>query len=103
MALTGRLGGGSDIIMSALIQIASSNARGTEYARTVPDVRVLRLSVTDRCNFRCRYCLPEEGVARLDHRELLPFEELVRLTEWLAGHPRPQRGPPPRGGALAGA
>jgi cyclic pyranopterin phosphate synthase len=51
-----------------------------------PQFRLLRLSITDRCNFRCRYCLPEEGVAKIAHRELLTLEELVTLTEWLAGH-----------------
>jgi cyclic pyranopterin phosphate synthase len=51
-----------------------------------PRFRLLRLSITDRCNFRCRYCLPEEGVPKVAHHELLTFEELARLTEWLAGH-----------------
>src|SRR5919108_2053384 len=39
----------------------------------------LRISVTDRCNFRCTYCMPEEGLAWLPKRELLTFEELTRL------------------------
>ncbi|MDR3570270.1 MAG: GTP 3',8-cyclase MoaA [Syntrophobacteraceae bacterium] len=40
----------------------------------------LRLSITDRCNLRCVYCMPEEGVAKLDHSEMLSYEEIVRLA-----------------------
>ena len=40
----------------------------------------LRVSVTDRCNFRCRYCMPAEGLDWLDRSELLSFEEMVRIT-----------------------
>ncbi|HVF53118.1 MAG TPA: GTP 3',8-cyclase MoaA [Actinomycetota bacterium] len=43
-------------------------------------VRDLRISVTDRCNFRCRYCMPAEGLAWLPRTDLLTFEEIVRLT-----------------------
>jgi cyclic pyranopterin phosphate synthase len=39
----------------------------------------LRISVTDRCNFRCTYCMPLEGVAWLPKHELLTFEELTRV------------------------
>jgi cyclic pyranopterin phosphate synthase len=39
----------------------------------------LRISVTDRCNFRCTYCMPLEGLAWLPKHELLTFEELTRL------------------------
>ncbi|MFB6264242.1 MAG: GTP 3',8-cyclase MoaA [Bradymonadaceae bacterium] len=37
----------------------------------------LRLSVTDRCNLRCRYCMPEDGVPSRDRQDLLSFEELA--------------------------
>ena len=40
----------------------------------------LRLSVTDRCNYRCRYCMPEEGVCKRDHREILSIEELEAIA-----------------------
>lgn len=40
----------------------------------------LRLSVTDRCNLRCRYCMPEEGVASLDHGAVLRYEEMLRIA-----------------------
>jgi GTP 3',8-cyclase len=40
----------------------------------------LRISVTDRCNLRCVYCMPEEGLSFLPRRELLTFEEIIRLA-----------------------
>jgi cyclic pyranopterin phosphate synthase len=42
--------------------------------------RDLRLSVTDRCNFRCVHCLPEEGVSFLPRSEILGFDEIVRAA-----------------------
>src|SRR5438270_2658447 len=39
----------------------------------------LRVSVTDRCNFRCQYCMPNEGLPWLERREVLTFEEIERL------------------------
>jgi cyclic pyranopterin phosphate synthase len=46
------------------------------HGRTVRD---LRISVTDRCNFRCTYCMPHEGMVWLPRDELLTFEELERV------------------------
>jgi GTP 3',8-cyclase len=43
----------------------------------------LRVSVTDRCNFRCRYCMPAEGMEWLDRSDLLSFEEIERLVRAL--------------------
>ena len=43
-------------------------------------INYLRLSVTDRCNLRCRYCRPEKGVPFIPHEEILTFEELEHLT-----------------------
>lgn len=43
-------------------------------------VRDLRISVTDRCNFRCTYCMPEEGMKWLDRSEILTFEEIERVA-----------------------
>ncbi len=40
----------------------------------------LRLAVTDRCNLRCFYCMPEEGIRYLPKKELLTFEEITRLV-----------------------
>lgn len=47
--------------------------------------RALRLSVTDRCNLRCRYCMPAEGMEWLPRDQLLDFDELERVTRVLAG------------------
>ena len=44
----------------------------------------LRISVTDRCNFRCRYCMPEEGMQWLGKDKLLSFEEITRLVHIFA-------------------
>ncbi|CAB4867718.1 unannotated protein [freshwater metagenome] len=47
------------------------------FGRTIRD---LRISVTDRCNFRCTYCMPEEGMKWLPRSEVLSFEEIERLA-----------------------
>jgi cyclic pyranopterin phosphate synthase len=44
----------------------------------------LRVSVTDRCNFRCQYCMPAEGLPWLERAEILTFEEIVRLVSVFA-------------------
>ena len=43
----------------------------------------LRISVTDRCNFRCQYCMPSEGMEWLDRSDLLTFEEITRVARVL--------------------
>ncbi|WP_129127553.1 GTP 3',8-cyclase MoaA [Geomonas oryzae] len=43
-------------------------------------INYLRLSVTDRCNMRCSYCMPAQGVAKLGHKEMLSYEELYRVA-----------------------
>ncbi|MBV8480674.1 MAG: radical SAM protein, partial [Actinobacteria bacterium] len=52
-------------------------------------LETLRVSITDRCNFRCVYCMPKEVFGRdyafLDRRELLRFEEIVRIVSVFAG------------------
>ena len=40
----------------------------------------LRISITDRCNLRCRYCMPAEGLEWLPREEILTFEEIARLA-----------------------
>lgn len=49
-----------------------SKNRGIEY---------LRISVTDRCNLRCRYCIPEEGIEGIAHEEILTFEEIIKVCK----------------------
>lgn len=44
--------------------------------RSISAVRVLRISITDRCNYRCVYCMPEEGVRWLPREQILSFEEI---------------------------
>jgi cyclic pyranopterin phosphate synthase len=51
------------------------------HGRLIEDVRV---SVTDRCNFRCQYCMPAEGLPWLERAEILRFEEIARLVGLLA-------------------
>jgi cyclic pyranopterin phosphate synthase len=48
--------------------------------RSISAVRVLRISVTDRCNYRCLYCMPEEGVRWLPRDEILTFEEIADVV-----------------------
>ena len=48
--------------------------------RSMAAVRMLRVSVTDRCNFRCVYCMPAEGVRWLPKDDLLSFEEIARVV-----------------------
>jgi cyclic pyranopterin phosphate synthase len=45
----------------------------------------LRVSVTDRCNFRCQYCMPAEGLPWLERSEILTFEEITRLVALMTG------------------
>lgn len=44
-------------------------------------INYLRLSVTDRCNMRCRYCMPAQGVEKLTHGEVLRYEDLHRIAQ----------------------
>src|SRR4051812_27107173 len=69
-----------------------SRARGVGASRSLGGVPVdlsdsygrvhrdLRISVTDRCNFRCAYCMPEEGMVWRPRDEILSFEEIERLA-----------------------
>lgn len=41
----------------------------------------IRISVTDRCNLRCLYCMPEEGIEPLRHEDILSYEEILRICE----------------------
>src|SRR4051795_7226355 len=48
--------------------------------QSIAAVKVLRISVTDRCNFRCLYCMPAEGVPWLPRDEILSFEEIAEVV-----------------------
>src|SRR5580765_465074 len=47
------------------------------------NINYLRLAVTDRCNLRCFYCMPEEGIDWLSRKEILSFEEMMRICSLL--------------------
>ena len=53
-----------------------------QYAR---DINYLRVSVTDRCNLRCTYCMPKEGISRIGHDDILRYEEILRIVRVAAG------------------
>src|ERR1043166_6898440 len=74
---------------TALAQTVEQAMRGKDQATAPVDTRGralhdLRISVTDRCNFRCVYCMPKDVFGRdypfLPHAELLTFEEIARLA-----------------------
>lgn len=44
------------------------------------NINYLRISVTDRCNLRCRYCMPEEGLTLLKHEDILTYDEITDFT-----------------------
>lgn len=45
------------------------------------NITYLRISVTDKCNLRCRYCMPEEGVSKRDHADMLTEDEFITAVE----------------------
>jgi molybdenum cofactor biosynthesis protein A len=60
------------------------NTANTLYDNHGRPLNYLRLAVTDRCNLRCFYCMPEEGIRYLPKKELLSFEEIERLVTLVA-------------------
>src|SRR4051812_12582556 len=69
------------VLEAARLPIDRTAAFADQRGRALHD---LRISVTDRCNFRCVYCMPKDVFGRdypfLPHAELLTFEEIVRLA-----------------------
>ena len=49
-----------------------------QYHRTI---NYLRISITDRCNLRCQYCMPEEGIPLIPHDDILRYEEILRVVK----------------------
>lgn len=45
------------------------------------DITYLRISITDKCNLRCRYCMPEEGICKREHHEMLTEDEIITAVE----------------------
>jgi cyclic pyranopterin phosphate synthase len=69
--------------LSVLEQFDDSPARppGLDSGpRSISAVKVLRISVTDRCNYRCVYCMPADGVRWLPKEDILTFEEIVEVV-----------------------
>jgi GTP 3',8-cyclase len=84
--------------MSAITRGPSSLATMTEplidsFGRVHRD---LRISVTDRCNYRCTYCMPAEGLDWLPRDEVLTFEEIERIARLLVAAVRVRQHPPHR-------
>ena len=48
-------------------------------------INYLRISITDRCNLRCTYCMPEEGIQLINHSEIISFEEIVDVVKISVG------------------
>src|ERR1700684_1196435 len=66
--------------MRLVILPPSSPSHFQSGAKSIAAVRVLRISLTDRCNFRCVYCMPAQGVEWLSRSEILSFEEIVDVV-----------------------
>jgi len=49
------------------------------------EIDYLRVSVTDRCNLRCSYCMPASGIQLKSHFDILPYEQIIRIAEAAAG------------------
>ncbi len=69
---------------------AGAAAGGAPHRRTVDAcgrvIDYLRIAITDRCNYRCVYCMPADGVADKCHRDILTYEEIERFVRIAAGY-----------------
>lgn len=45
------------------------------------NINYLRISITDLCNLRCRYCMPEEGICKVEHKDILSLEEIYQVAK----------------------
>ena len=48
------------------------------------NIDYLRISLTDKCNLRCVYCMPPQGINHISHDEILTFEEITRIVKVMA-------------------
>ena len=82
--------GSLSVPASSLVAANSMSANGHVSDKLGRNLRDLRISVTDRCNFRCNYCMPKEifdkDYAYLPHTSLLSFEEIVRIARQFVKH-----------------
>jgi GTP 3',8-cyclase len=58
------------------------NVQSDRYSRKID---YMRISVTDRCNFRCVYCMPTQGIPPLRHKDILRYEEIIRIVRVAVG------------------
>ncbi len=49
------------------------------------EINYLRVSITDRCNLRCSYCMPREGISQIGHDDILRYEEILRIVRVAVG------------------
>jgi cyclic pyranopterin phosphate synthase len=81
---------GSDLVDLSWNNLPSDSSTGTLKDQLHRPLQDLRISVTDRCNFRCTYCMPKEifnkDYAYLPQRDLLSFEEITRLAKLFVAH-----------------
>src|SRR5439155_21077874 len=75
--------------LDVLFQVSMSSPE-SEHSIPVLDafsrpMRSLRISVTDRCNLRCQYCMPEEEYVWLEREEIMSFEEIAELVRIFTG------------------
>lgn len=81
---------GSDLVDLSWNNLPSDSSTGTLKDQMHRPLQDLRISVTDRCNFRCTYCMPKEifnkDYAYLPQRDLLSFEEITRLAKLFVAH-----------------
>jgi len=69
----------TDIPLS-ILDTAPSRPVYANGPRDLSAVKLLRISITDRCNFRCVYCMPEDGVRFYDHRDVLTQDDIIRVA-----------------------
>lgn len=63
-----------------LIYAVREEGKAAMQDRYARNITYLRLSVTDLCSLRCRYCMPEDGIPKRDHRDVCSVEELVEIA-----------------------
>lgn len=72
--------------MQELIQQSEDKMNPVSRDRNNRIINYLRVSITDRCNLRCIYCMPEEGVSFIPHNEILTYEEIYRVVDLCVHH-----------------
>ncbi|MHB8281387.1 MAG: GTP 3',8-cyclase MoaA [bacterium] len=77
-----------DIINNNKINSKAENSRSDNFLIDGfgRQITYLRISLTDRCNLRCVYCMPEDGVKLIEHSEMLSYEEILKFVNILASH-----------------